>query len=300
MASDVVAVIPAAGSGSRLQPITKAVPKEMLPLVDRPLIDYAVREACDAGIRQFVIVRGPRGQVIEDYLKEELGTTAASGGHVTAPSVPALTTGIPEFNYVHQDTPLGLGHAILASRPIVGARAMAVLLVDDVILSQPSCLQQLIDVFQATQESVIGLYGVSGDEAEKYGIAWGKRVDVNSRRKVYKLDGLVEKPSRDRLHSQWKHEGRYLSVMGRYVLRAELFPILESLPIGRNNEIQLTDGIQRLLGTRKVYGVVFEGDRVDAGDRQGYLRASIEIGLRRDDTAPALQEYVRLKIRNES
>jgi len=286
MPHDVIAVIPAAGSGTRLLPITKALPKEMLPLVDQPLVHYAVEEAVECGIRDLVIITGHGGEVIKNYF----AAGAALEPYLHNPDLLISMGHLPHIletltiGYAEQSKPLGLGHAILVSEGLVRDRALAVLLVDDVILSRPSCLEQLLAVYRETGESVIGLFEVPDEDVQKYGIALGERVDLCPGLDVLRLKDVIEKPKRKEAPSR-------LSVMGRYVLRPELFRCLDELKPGTNGEIQLTDGIRRLMGTRPVYGVVFRGSRVDAGERNGYVRATIEIALRRRPEL-GLREYL--------
>ena len=295
---DLPAVIPAAGSGTRLFPITKTLPKEILPVIDKPLIEYSIREAVDCGISRFVLITGLAGNAIHDYLAErslyhqyrmtddQLKPISELNGLLDAITI----------SFVLQEEPLGLGHAVLAARSLVGDSAFAVLLADDLILSKPSCLDCVLNVHEVTKESVIGLYEVPEEATKSYGIVWGERVeDISANLDVYRIRGIVEKPE-----NLTEVNGSRLSVMGRYVFRPEVFTYLAEIEPGKNDEIQLTEGIKELLRSRPVYGVVFPGSRVDAGDAFGYLKASIEVGLRRQDLGQKLRQHLRELFTTES
>jgi UTP--glucose-1-phosphate uridylyltransferase len=282
------AVFPAAGLGTRFLPATKAMPKEMLPLVDKPLIQYAVEEAYAAGISNMVVVTGRGKTSIEDHfdlsfelehhLREKKQEKLADDMHRMIDRW--------KIAYIRQHEARGLGHAVLQAEPLVGDDAFAVLLADDIILAEPCCLTQLLDVHRKTGETVVALMEVPRDKTSAYGIAWGDRVEeLSEERPVIRFRGVVEKPACDAAPSN-------LAVIGRYVLHPDVFAELRRTHAGTDGEVQLTDAIQKLVEKRAVYGVMFTGRRFDAGSKLGFLKASIEIALGRPDLAAGLREYL--------
>jgi UTP--glucose-1-phosphate uridylyltransferase len=282
------AVLPAAGLGTRFLPATKAIPKEMLPLVDKPLIQYAAEEAYEAGISNLIVVTGRGKTAIEDHfdLNIELEHHLLGKGKTQLAEDMHRLIDRWKIAYIRQHEALGLGHAVLQAKPLVGNEAFAVMLADDVILAEPCCLAQLLAVHEETGESVVALMNVPKEKVSAYGIAWGDPVEeLSSENAVIQLRGMVEKPVPGTVPST-------LAVIGRYILHQAVIEELEHTDAGANGEIQLTDAIQKLAQKRAVYGVMFMGRRFDAGDKLGFLKASIEIALRRPDLAAGLREYL--------
>jgi UTP--glucose-1-phosphate uridylyltransferase len=282
------AVLPAAGLGTRFLPATKAIPKEMLPLVDKPLIQYAAEEAYEAGISNLIVVTGRGKTAIEDHfdLNVELEHHLLEKGKAQLAEELHRLIDRWKIAYIRQHMAKGLGHAVLQAKPLVGNEAFAVLLADDVILAQPCCLAQLLAVHEKTGESAVALMQVPKEKVSAYGIAWGDPVEELSKESaVIRLRGMVEKPAPGAIPST-------LAVIGRYILHPGVIEELEDTGAGTNGEIQLTDAIEKLTQKRAVYGVMFTGQRFDAGDKLGFLKASIEIALRRPDLAAGLREYL--------
>ena len=283
------AVIPAAGLSTRMLPATKSIPKEMLPLVDRPLIHYSVEEAVTAGVREICIVLGRAKAAIEDYFdaNPELELELERRGKQDLLNALRQLPTLAELSYVRQGTPRGLGHAVWRARHVVGDVPFVVILPDDVIYGEPSCLQQLIHVYGLYQSPVLALMEVPEEKVSAYGIVAVEPVEeYRGPGKLYRVLGMVEKPLPDQAPSR-------LAIIGRYVLTPDIFPILSRLEPGAGGEIQLTDAIAQLQRTRAVYGLRFVGQRYDAGDRLGYLMATVEYGLRNSNLASRFQEYLR-------
>ena len=282
------AVLPAAGLGTRFLPATKAIPKEMLPLVDKPLIQYAAEEAYEAGISNLIVVTGRGKTAIEDHfdLNIELEHHLLEKGKAQLAEELHQLIDRWKIAYIRQHMAKGLGHAVLQAKPLVGDEAFAVLLADDVILAQPCCLAQLLAVHEKTGESVVALMKVPEEKVSAYGIAWGDPVEeLSGENAVIRLRGMVEKPAPGAVEST-------LAVVGRYILHPGVIEELEHTDAGRNGEIQLTDAIEKLTQKRAVYGVMFTGRRFDAGEKLGFLKASIEIALRNPELAAGLREYL--------
>lgn len=282
------AVFPAAGLGTRFLPATKAMPKEMLPLVDKPLIQYAVEEARAAGIGNMLVVTGRGKTAIEDHfdISFELEHYLRQKGKNEQAKEMHRLIDRWKVAYIRQHKALGLGHAVLQAQPLVGNEAFAVLLADDIILAEPCCLSQLLDVYRKTGETVVAIMEVPKDKTSAYGIAWGNPVEeLSGDRPVIRFRGVVEKPACEVAPSN-------LAVIGRYVLHPEVFAALKRTKPGTNGEVQLTDAIHKLAEERAVYGVMFTGRRFDAGDKLGFLAASIEIALGRPELAAGLREYL--------
>lgn len=276
------AVIPAAGLGTRFLPATKAMPKEMLTIVDKPLIQYVVDEAREAGIEHFVFVTGRNKGVIEDHFDRmfELDTTLAQRGKKTEQEI--LAQNQPEagaMSFTRQQSPLGLGHAVWCARDIVGNEPFAVVLPDELVLNTPGCLKQMIDAANKLGEksNVIAVEAVPDELTHQYGICGvGKRTG-----NIFEVDGMVEKPPKGTAPSN-------LSITGRYILQPEIFNILATQERGAGGEIQLTDAMIGLAKTQKFYGVEFEGERHDCGSKPGFLRANIAFGLKRPELRDGL------------
>ena len=279
------AIIPAAGLGTRFLPATKACPKEMLPIVDKPTIQYIIEEALASGIKDILIISGHNKRAIEDHFDrnpelelnlKEHGKTELLG------QVKAIAD--VNIHYIRQKEPKGLGHAILCAKAFVGDEPFAVLLGDDVVYNDKNpCLKQLIDVYNATGSSVLGCQTVPQEKVSSYGIVASEATD-NER--IYKVNDMVEKPAVAEAPSR-------LAVLGRYVITPEVFEILERTAPGRGGEIQLTDALKVLAKEQSMYAYDFIGRRYDVGDKEGYLEATVEYALRRGDLREKFLEYLR-------
>jgi len=278
------AVIPVAGLGTRFLPATKTVPKELLPIVDIPSIQYVVQEAVDAGIEEIIFVTGRGKDGIEDHFDDapELEQVLADRGQQEMVKMLRRIAEMTEVVSVRQKKPLGLGHAVLCARDLVGAEPFAVMLADDLIDSETPCIRQLSDIFERTNESVVALMEVPETEVQQYGIIKGKVVQE----RLYQVEATVEKPPAKEAPSR-------MAIIGRYVLRPEIFSILQKLPPGKGGEIQLTDGLAQLVRERKVYGCEFLGDRYDIGDKFGFVRATVAYALKRPDLKDKVIEYLK-------
>jgi UTP--glucose-1-phosphate uridylyltransferase len=281
------AVFPVAGLGTRVLPATKAMPKEMLTIVDRPLIQYVVDEASEAGIEHFIFVTGRNKGVIEDHFDRmyELDATLQARGKKAEMEI--LARDQPEagaMSFTRQQAPLGLGHAVWCARDIVGNEPFAVLLPDELVLNTPGCLKQMIEAAGklGDKSNLIAVEEVPAHLTDQYGICGvGKRLG-----NVFEVDGMVEKPPRGTAPSN-------LSITGRYILQPEIFRILETLEHGAGGEIQLTDAMIGLAKTQSFYGVEFVGERHDCGSKAGFLRANIAFGMARADLRDGLREEMK-------
>lgn len=278
------AVIPVAGLGTRFLPATKTVPKELLPIVDVPAIQYVVQEAVDSGISEVIFVTGRGKDGIEDHFDEvpELEQMLEERGQTETVQSLRRIAGMIEVVSVRQKRPLGLGHAVACARDLVGNEPFAVLLSDDLIDGALPCIRQLLEIFEEKKESVIALRRVPDREVQRYGIVQGKQ--LNNR--LYEVENMVEKPHPKEAPSR-------LAIIGRYILQPEIFSLLEKVTPGKGGEIQLTDGIAALARTRKVYGYEFEGEHYDIGDKLGFVRATVAFALKRPDLEGQLKEYLR-------
>ena len=281
------AVFPAAGLGTRFLPATKAQPKEMLPLVDKPIIQYGVEEAGAAGCDQIIIVTGRGKQAIEDHfdVSYELEKMLEERGKTDLLQIVRQISDLIHIAYVRQKEALGLGHAVLTARELVGDEPFAVLLADDVIDSEVPCLKQLMEVFNKTQCSVLATQVVDGPGISAYGVLDAKPVP-GSNGKLYEVSSLVEKPRPEEAPSN-------LAVIGRYILTPAVFETLADLRAGAGGELQLTDGLRALLKREKIYGYVFDGKRHDTGDKLGFLKATVEFALKRPDLGGPLRQYLK-------
>jgi len=281
------AVFPAAGLGTRFLPATKAQPKEMLPLVDKPIIQYGVEEALAAGCDQIIIVTGRGKSAIEDHfdVSYELEKMLEERGKTDLLKIVRQISDLIHIAYVRQKEALGLGHAVLTARELVGDEPFAVLLADDVIDADVPCLKQLMDVFDKTQCSVLATQVVEGPGISAYGVLEGKPVP-GSNGKLYEVVSLVEKPRPEEAPSN-------LAVIGRYILTPTVFETLSDIKAGAGGELQLTDGLKQLLKKEKIYGYVFDGKRHDTGDKLGFLKATVEFALKRPDLSGPLRKYLK-------
>jgi len=283
------AVFPAAGLGTRFLPATKAQPKEMLPLVDKPLIQYGVEEAIRSGIQNILIITGRGKSAIEDHfdVSFELEQALEKRNKRELLATVREISDMVDIAYIRQKEALGLGHAVLRARDMVGSEPFAVVLSDDVIEAEVPCLRQLLDVYELFGASVIALMEVPAEEVSAYGIVDAEPVHHNGcGDRLYRIHNLIEKPRPSEAPSR-------LAIIGRYVLTPEIFPSLEAIEPGSLGEIQLTDGLRHLLGSRPIYGYRFEGRRYDAGDKLGFLKATVEFALRRSDLGGAFREYLK-------
>lgn len=279
------AVFPAAGLGTRFLPATKAMPKEMLPLVDKPLIQYVVEEAVDSGVRDIILITGRGKNAIEDHFDVafELERTLEKRGNtdqlVTAQQISSLANIV----YVRQKQALGLGHAVLMAESLVGNEPFAVLLGDDIIDSKVPCLKQMIDVYERYDGApVLAVQEVEGEAISRFGVIAGTEIEPN----VIRIHDMVEKPRAAEAPSN-------LAIIGRYILVPEVFPYLRSTRAGVGGEIQITDALRKLAAERPFYGYRFEGKRHDAGDKLGFLKATVEFALKRQDLGSEFREYLK-------
>jgi UTP--glucose-1-phosphate uridylyltransferase len=282
------AVIPVAGLGTRFLPATKTVPKELLPIVDIPSIQYVVQEAVDAGIQEIIFVTGRGKDSIEDHFDEapELEQVLAERGQTELVEKLRRLKEMTEVVSVRQKKPLGLGHAVLCSRDLVGDEPFAVMLADDLIDSDTPCIKQLLAIFEEKKESVIALMEVLPEEVHQYGVIKGKEIE----KRLYQIQAMVEKPPAKEAPSR-------MAIIGRYILRPEIFSILQKQPPGRGGEIQLTDGLSQLVRERQVFGCQFLGDRYDIGDKFGFVRATVAYALKRPDLKTKVKDYLRSVVR---
>ena len=281
------AVIPVAGLGTRFLPATKTVPKELLPIVDIPSIQYVVQEAVDAGIQEIIFVTGRGKDGIEDHFDEapDLEQILAERGQTETVEMLRRIAEMTEVVSVRQKKPLGLGHAVLCARDLVGDEPFAVMLADDLIDNEIPCIRQLLEIFDEKKESVIALMKVPQDEVQRYGVIKGKEI----KRHLYQIEATVEKPLPKDAPSR-------MAIIGRYILRPEIFAILQRLPSGKGGEIQLTDGLAQLVSERKVFGWEFEGERYDIGDKFGFVRATVAYALKRPDLRDRVLSYLKTTV----
>ncbi|UYY77421.1 UTP--glucose-1-phosphate uridylyltransferase GalU [Sphingomonas sp. R1] len=275
------AVFPVAGLGTRFLPATKAMPKEMLTVVDRPLIQYAVDEAVEAGIEQMIFVTGRGKSALEDHFDiayELEATMAARGKSLEVLDGTRLKPG--NIAYVRQQEPMGLGHAVWCARDIVGDEPFAVLLPDDFMFGKPGCLKQMVDAYNKVGGNLICAEIVPDDQTHRYGIITPGAQDGS----LTEVKGLVEKPAPGTAPSN-------LSVIGRYILQPEVMRVLENQGKGAGGEIQLTDAMQRMIGDQPFHGVTFEGTRYDCGDKAGFIQANLAVALSRPDLEPAVRAF---------
>jgi UTP--glucose-1-phosphate uridylyltransferase len=280
------AVFPVGGLGTRFLPATKAMPKEMLPVVDRPLIQYAVDEAIEAGIEQMIFVTGRGKSAIEDHfdIAYELEATMTSRGK-SLDILDATRLKPGAVAYVRQQEPMGLGHAVWCARHIVGDEPFAVLLADDFMLGKPGCLKQMVDAYHKVGGNLICAQVVADEATDKYGIITPGARDGA----LTQVRGLVEKPAPGTAPSN-------LAVIGRYILQPEVMRVLETQEKGAGGEIQLTDAMARMIGDQPFHGVTFAGNRYDCGDKAGFIQANIAVALDRADIGPAVRAFVETRL----
>jgi UTP--glucose-1-phosphate uridylyltransferase len=282
------AVFPAAGLGTRFLPATKAQPKEMLPLVDKPIIQYGVEEALAAGCDQIIIVTGRGKTAIEDHFDQsyELESLLQAKGKTDLLSIVREISDMIHLAYVRQKEALGLGHAVLMARELVGNEPFAVLLADDVVDARVPCLKQMMDVFNETQCSVIATERVEGKAISSYGVLDVKPVESRFGDRVFEIKNMVEKPKAEEAPSN-------LAIIGRYILTPAVFDMLSQTQAGTGGELQLTDGMRALLKEEKMFAYVFDGRRHDTGDKLGFLKATVEFALKRPDLGTEFRDYLK-------
>jgi len=280
------AVFPAAGLGTRFLPATKAIPKEMLSLVDKPIIQYGVEEAIAAGIEEIIIITGRGKTAIEDHfdISYELNALLESRGKKALLELSRGISNMAKVVTVRQKEAKGLGHAVLMAKELVGDEPFAVLLPDDVIDAKTSCIKQMIDVYNQVQGSILATMEIEGPAISAYGVLDGSPIASN--KDILEARGMVEKPKFEDAPSKY-------AIIGRYVLTPAIFDELEKITPGAGGELQLTDGIKGLLKNEKVYGFNFEGTRHDAGDKLGMLKATVDFALKREDLGPDFREYLK-------
>ncbi len=283
------AIIPAAGLGTRFLPVTKAMPKEMLPIVDKPTIQYIVEEAIESGIEDIIIVTGKGKRAIEDHFDHsvELEQNLLEKGKYEILEKVQESSRI-NIHYIRQKEPKGLGHAVWCARKFIGNEPFAVLLGDDIVQAETPCLRQLMNQYETTKSSVIGVQTVLENETHRYGII--DPIEQSGRR--YQVRQFVEKPAQGTAPSN-------LAIMGRYVLTPEIFAFLEDQQTGAGGEIQLTDAIQRLNEIQRVFAYDFEGKRYDVGEKFGFIQTTIEMALQHDELKSELLDYMKQLLERE-
>lgn len=280
------AIIPAAGLGTRFLPATKAQPKEMLPIVDKPTIQYIIEEAVASGIEEILIITGRNKKCIEDHFDKsvELEMELEKSGKSELLELVKDISDMVDIHYIRQKEPKGLGHAIHCAKTFVGNEPFAVLLGDDVVDAEKPCLKQLIECFNEYKTSILGVQQVPQENVNKYGIVNGIHIE----NRVYKVKDLVEKPSVEEAPSN-------VAILGRYIITPAIFGILENTVPGKGGEIQLTDALKTLIQQEAMYAYNFEGRRYDVGDKLGFLEATVEYALKRDDLRDPFIQYLNSK-----
>ncbi len=280
------AVFPAGGLGTRFLPATKVIPKEMLALVDKPILQYGVEEAIASGIEHIIVITGRGKSAMEDHfdVSYELDAALERRGKNDLLALSRSVSSMARISYVRQKEPLGLGHAVLCAKELVGDEPFAVILPDDVIDADPPCLQQMIEVFDEKGGSVLATMTIEGPGISAYGVLAGSPDSANPR--IYNCTGMVEKP-------KFADAPSTQAIIGRYVLTPRVFALLETTAPGAGGEIQLTDGIKALLKEEKVYGYNFTGKRFDAGDKFGMLQATVEFALKRPELGEKFRAYLK-------
>jgi len=281
------AVFPAAGLGTRFLPATKAQPKEMLPLVDKPIIQYAVEEAVNSGIENLVIITGRGKNAIEDHfdVSYELEKILEERGNSGMLKLVRAVSEMVHIAYIRQKEALGLGHAILVAKDFINGEPFAVLLGDDVIMSDVPCVRQMMDIYDRYQTGIVALMEVPTEETCRYGIVKAQALP-NSDGRLFEVLDMVEKPPQGEAPSN-------LAIIGRYILTPQIFEALENTERGSGGELQLTDGLRHMLGTQRILAYKFQGKRYDAGDKLGFLQATIEVALKNDELGPAFRAYLK-------
>ena len=285
------AIIPAAGLGTRFLPATKAQPKEMLPIVDKPTLQYIIEEAVDSGIEEILIITGRNKKPIEDHFDKsiELELELETKGKLDLLAEVRKISDMVNIHYIRQKEPRGLGHAVHCAKSFIGDEPFAVLLGDDIVHAEKPCLKQMIEAYQEYKTSILGVQEVPREDVSKYGIVEGKHIEG----RVYKVRNLVEKPSIQAAPSN-------VAILGRYIINPTIFEILEHTKPGKGGEIQLTDALRELAQHEDMYAYNFEGRRYDVGDKQGFLEATVEFALRRADLREEFLKYLMMITERET
>jgi UTP--glucose-1-phosphate uridylyltransferase len=277
------AIIPAAGLGTRFLPATKAQPKEMLPIVDKPTLQYIIEEAVESGIEEILIITGRNKKSIEDHFDKsiELELELETKGKYDLLAEVRRISDMVNIHYIRQKEPKGLGHAIYCAKSFIGDEPFAVLLGDDIVYADKPCLKQMIEAYDEYKTSVLGVQEVAKEDVCKYGIVDGEHIEG----RVYRVKDLVEKPTVEDAPSN-------VAILGRYIINPAIFEILEHTKPGKGGEIQLTDALKELAQQEAMYAYSFEGRRYDVGDKQGFLEATVEFALRREDLREEFLKYL--------
>ena len=278
------AIIPAAGLSTRLLPATKAQPKEMLPIVDKPAIQYIVEEAIQSGIEDILIVTGRGKRAIEDHFDKsyELEEELKKKGKNDLLAIVQDISNLVNIHYIRQKEPKGLGHAIYCTKSFIGNEPFAVLLGDDIIDSKEPCLKQMIDIYDKYENTIVGVQPVPDEDITKYGII----ACIKEAERVYRVNDLIEKPEKEKAPSN-------IAILGRYIITPKIFEFLENAEPGKGGEIQLTDALRKLAAVEPMYAYDFIGDRYDVGNKMGYLKAMIELALKREDLKYEFSTYLK-------
>jgi UTP--glucose-1-phosphate uridylyltransferase len=285
------AIIPAAGLGTRFLPATKAQPKEMLPIVDKPTLQFIIEEAVDSGIEEILIITGRNKKSIEDHFDKsvELELELEKKGKTDLLKEVRKISDMVNIHYIRQKEPLGLGHAIHCAKSFIGKEPFAVLLGDDIVYADKPCLKQMIEAYDEYKTTILGVQDVPREEVNKYGIIEGKYIED----RIYKVKDLIEKPAVEDAPSN-------IAILGRYIINPAIFEILEHTQPGKGGEIQLTDALKELAQHEAMYAYNFEGRRYDVGDKQGFLEATVEFALRREDLREDFLAYLVNMIEKET
>ena len=278
------AIIPAAGLGTRFLPATKAQPKEMLPIVDKPTLQYIIEEAIASGIEEILIITGRNKKSIEDHFDKsiELELELEKSGKTEMLDMVRHISDMINIQYIRQKEPRGLGHAILCAKSFIGDEPFAVILGDDIVDSKTPCLKQLIDIYYEYNTTIIGVQKIDKNDVNKYGIIQGKYIDEN----IHLIKDLVKKPDIETAPSN-------IAILGRYILKPDIFRILENQKPGKNNEIQLTDALKTLCESQAMYAFEFEGKRYDVGEKFGFLQATVEFALKNNELKDEFLDYLK-------
>ncbi len=284
------AVIPAAGLGTRFLPATKAQPKEMLPIVDKPTLQFIIEEAVESGIEEILIITGRNKTSIENHFDKsiELELELEKKGKTDLLEEVRKISDMVNIHYIRQKEPLGLGHAVYCAKSFIGNEPFAVMLGDDIVYSEKPCLKQMIEVYEKYETTILGVQEVPIEDVDKYGIIDGKYIE----NRVYKVKDLIEKPAIEDAPSN-------MAILGRYIISPAIFEILEQTKPGKGGEIQLTDALKVLAQREAMYAYIFEGRRYDAGDKQGFLEATVEYALRREDLREGFLRYLVETVKKE-
>ncbi|MRX72990.1 UTP--glucose-1-phosphate uridylyltransferase GalU [Bacillus lacus] len=285
------AIIPAAGLGTRFLPATKAQPKEMLPIVDKPTLQFIIEEAVKSGIEEILIITGRNKKSIEDHFDKSVELEfelEAKGKYELLEEVRKISD-LVNIHFIRQKEPRGLGHAIYCAKSFIGNEPFAVMLGDDIVENDKPCLQQMTEMYQQYKTTILGVQEIPMEDVSKYGVVDGKQIEDS----VYKVNGLVEKPAVEEAPSN-------IAILGRYVITPAIFDILEQTEPGKGGEIQLTDALKVLAQKEAMYAYIFEGKRYDVGDKQGFLQATVEFALRREDLREDFLNYLVKTIEKET